>query len=89
MKLATNDEGGTWRAVYTISIKDSTCVVQAFQKKSKSGIATPKPEMDLIRQRFKQLRSEGEECRKEKLLKWNPVRAMSSRTSACPTPANT
>lgn len=35
-------------------------VIHAFQKKSKAGIATPKTEIDLIRQRLKQLRSEME-----------------------------
>ena len=29
-------------------------VLHAFQKKSKSGIATPKPEIELIKQRLKQ-----------------------------------
>ena len=33
-------------------------MIHAFQKKSKTGIGTPKSEMDLIRQRLKQLRSE-------------------------------
>jgi phage-related protein len=45
-------------AVYTVSIGDSIYVVHAFQKKSKAGSVTPKPEMDLIRQRLRQLRSE-------------------------------
>ena len=39
-------------------IGESIYVIHAFQKKSKAGIATPKAEMDLIRQRLKQLRSE-------------------------------
>jgi len=43
---------------YTVSIGDSIYVVHAFQKKSKTGIATPTSEMDLVRQRLKQLRSE-------------------------------
>ena len=30
-------------------------VVHAFQKKSKRGIKTPKPELDLIRDRLKRL----------------------------------
>jgi len=29
-------------------------VLHAFQKKSKSGVATPKADIDLIRQRLKQ-----------------------------------
>ena len=42
----------------TVSIGDSIYVIHGFQKKSKAGIATPKSEMDLIRQRLKLLRSE-------------------------------
>jgi phage-related protein len=57
MEIVAYDASGTYRAIYTVSIGESTYVVHAFQKKSKAGIATPKPEMDLIRQRLKQLRS--------------------------------
>jgi len=52
------DETGTYRAVYTVSIGDCVYVVHAFQKKSKSGIATPKSEIDLVKQRLKQLPTE-------------------------------
>jgi phage-related protein len=52
------DASGTYRAVYTVSIGESIYVIHAFQKKSKAGITTPKSEMELIRQRLKQLRSE-------------------------------
>jgi len=31
-------------------------VVHAFQKKSKSGIATPKTEIDVVRERLKRLK---------------------------------
>jgi phage-related protein len=58
MEISANDESGTYRAVYTVSIGDAIYVIHAFQKKSKAGIATPKPEMDLIRQPLKQLRHE-------------------------------
>ena len=58
MEIAANGESGTCRAVYTVSIGDAIYVIHAFQKKSKAGIATPKSEMELIRQRLKQLRSE-------------------------------
>jgi|SRR5215831_2255402 len=43
--------GGTWRAIYTVRFQDVVYVLHVFQKKSKSGIATPKKELDLIRQR--------------------------------------
>jgi len=65
MEIVANDESGTWRAVYTVSIGDLIYVVHAFQKKSKIGIATPKAEMDLVRQRLKQLRSEVRNAEKK------------------------
>jgi phage-related protein len=64
MEIVANDQGGTWRAVYNVSIGDSIYVIHAFQKKSKTGIATPRPEMELIRQRLKQLRSEVKNAKK-------------------------
>lgn len=56
--------GGTYRAVYTVSIGESIYVVHAFQKKSKAGIAIPKTEIELVRQRLKQLRSEVKNAEK-------------------------
>ncbi len=58
MEIIANDGSGTYRAVYTVSIGNSIFVIHAFQKKSKSGIATPQSEIEIIRQRLKQLRSE-------------------------------
>ena len=65
MEISARDEGGTYRAVYTVSIGDAIYVIHAFQKKSKSGIATPKSEIDLVRQRLKQLRSEVKNAEKK------------------------
>ena len=65
MEIAANDESGTYRAVYTVSIGDSIYVIHAFQKKSKVGIATPKSEIELVRQRLKQLRSEVKNAEKK------------------------
>lgn len=39
-------------------IGDAIYVIHAFQKKSKARIATLKPEMDLVRRRLRELRSE-------------------------------
>ena len=58
MEISANDDSGTYRALYTVSIGDSIYVIHAFQKKSKAGIATPKSEIELVRQRLKQLRRE-------------------------------
>ena len=42
----------TYRAVYLVKIGNHIYVLHAFQKKSKQGIATPKQEIDLIKQRL-------------------------------------
>jgi phage-related protein len=39
--------------VYTVKIAGTVYVLHCFQKKSISGIATPKPDMDLVRERLK------------------------------------
>jgi len=54
-------DGNAYRAVYTVRYADAIHVLHAFQKKSKKGIATPKPEMDLIEKRLKDLIKEKEE----------------------------
>ena len=52
VEIVEDHAGDTWRAVYTVRYAESIYVLHAFQKKSKSGIATPKKEIDLIRQRL-------------------------------------
>ena len=55
MRLSRNHEGGTWRAIYTVRYTEAVYVLHAFQKKSKRGIATPKKDIDLIRQRLAEI----------------------------------
>jgi phage-related protein len=45
--------GGTFRAVYTVKFANAVYVLHCFQKKSTRGIVTPKPDMDVIRERLK------------------------------------
>ena len=45
--------GNTYRAVYTVKFAGAVYVLHCFQKKSTQGIATPKPDMDMIRERLK------------------------------------
>jgi phage-related protein len=52
MEIVADYRGNTWRTVYTVRLRDAVYVLHAFQKKSKSGISTPKKELDLIRQRL-------------------------------------
>jgi phage-related protein len=43
----------TYRAVYTVWFASAVFVLHVFQKKSKRGAATPKADIDLIRERLK------------------------------------
>jgi phage-related protein len=52
LEIIARDEGGTWRAVYTVRYSDVIYVLHAFQKKARKGIATPKNELDLIKRRL-------------------------------------
>lgn len=52
MEIVAPFDGNTWRGVYTVRFRDAVYVLHVFQKKSKSGIATPKAEMDLIHRRL-------------------------------------
>ena len=52
LEVVDDFDGDSYRAVYTVKIAGVVCVLHAFQKKSKRGIATPKHEMDLIRRRL-------------------------------------
>ena len=45
-------ERDTFRAVYTVRFGDAIYVLHAFQKKSKKGIATPRKEIELVKQRL-------------------------------------
>lgn len=54
IELRENDRSGTYRVVYTVEMAEFIFVLHAFQKKSKSGIATPKQEIDLVKRRLKE-----------------------------------
>src|SRR5213076_2730223 len=60
LEVVEDDDGNTYRAVYTVKFAGVVYVLHAFQKKSKRGIATPKAELDLIKQRFKRAREDYE-----------------------------
>jgi phage-related protein len=55
-EIALAWRGDAYRTVYAVQLGRDIWVVHAFQKKSKTGIKTPKQEIDLIKQRLKQLR---------------------------------
>ena len=53
LEVVESQAGSTYRAVYTVKIAGVVYVLHCFQKKSTSGIATPKQDMDLVRERLK------------------------------------
>src|ERR1700732_4007552 len=48
LEIVSDFRGDTFRAVYTVRFPKAVYVLHVFQKKSKRGIATPKPEMTLV-----------------------------------------
>jgi len=53
LEIVDDHDGETFRGVYTVKFAGAIYVLHCFQKKSKSGTATPKHEMDLISARLK------------------------------------
>jgi phage-related protein len=55
-EIALKHHGDAFRVLYAVKIDEDIWVIHAFQKKSKSGIKTPRMEVDLIRERLKRLK---------------------------------
>ena len=53
LEVVEDHDGDTFRAVYTVRLAGIVYVLHCFQKKSKTGIATPKATLDLIDQRLR------------------------------------
>jgi len=66
LEVVDDFEGDTYRAVYTVRFSGVVYVLHAFQKKSRQGIATPKPDLDLIEQRLKRAREDYAQWSKSK-----------------------
>jgi phage-related protein len=53
LEVVADFDTDTYRAVYTVKFRRAVYVLHAFQKKSKSGIKTPKPALALIERRLR------------------------------------
>jgi phage-related protein len=53
LEVVDDEDGNTYRAVYTVRFAGVIYVLHAFQKKSKKGIETPKRDIEIIRARLK------------------------------------
>ena len=56
LELAVRFRGDAFRVIYVLTVDVDIWIVHAFQKKSTKGIATPKREIDLVRERLKRLK---------------------------------
>lgn len=65
-EIVVDEKEGTFRTVYTVEFEDIIAVLHVFQKKSKSGIATPKQEIELVLKRLKQARIQYREYKRKK-----------------------
>jgi len=66
LEVVEDDADGTYRAVYTVRFQEAIFVLHCFQKKSKSGIATPKKDIETIRLRLKAAEVIAKETRDDK-----------------------
>jgi len=53
LEIVEDWRGNAYRAVYTVRFSAAVFVLHVFQKKAKHGIATPRQDMELIRERLK------------------------------------
>jgi len=54
LEIVDDHQGDTYRAVYTVKLREVVYALHAFQKKSTTGITTRKQDIDLIKQRLRQ-----------------------------------
>lgn len=53
LEVFEDHDSGTYRAVYTVRFEEAVYVLHCFQKKSTSGIATAKRDIEKVRSRLK------------------------------------
>jgi phage-related protein len=66
-ELALRFGSDAYRVVTAVQLGARIYVLHAFQKKSKSGIATPKREVDLIRKRYAEAQELARDYEKTKI----------------------
>jgi phage-related protein len=57
LELRERFDGNAYRLMYVVALKNAVYVLHAFMKKSKTGIALPKQDADLIAVRLRRARS--------------------------------
>jgi len=66
LEVVADDDGDTYRAVYTVTLEDAVYVLHAFKKKSKTGRETPRRDMAMVRRRLRVAQDDHEQRRRTK-----------------------
>jgi len=66
LEIVDDFDGDTYRAIYTVRFEGAVFALDAFQKKSKKGIATSKADLDRIASRLKRAEEMHAEWLKER-----------------------
>ena len=66
MEIVERSDGDTYRGVYTAKFEGYVFVLHCFQKKSKSGIATSRQDIELIKRRLREAEEIYRELQKAK-----------------------
>ena len=60
VEIVSNQQGDTFRTMYTVRFAGAVYVLHAFQKKSKAGRETPRADMELVERRLREARRHAE-----------------------------
>lgn len=66
LEIVDDFDGDTYRAVYTVKMEGVVYALHAFQKKSKTGKATDKTDLEMIERRLRMALEDYEKRKKEK-----------------------
>lgn len=66
LEIVEDNDGDTYRAIYTVRFADAVYLLHAFQKKSKRGAKTPAEDIELVKRRLKVAEADDERRQKEK-----------------------
>jgi len=62
IEIVSDYDGNTYRVVYTTQLPEAVYVLHSFQKKSKTGIGTPRKDIELIKSRLLTARKHSAEA---------------------------
>jgi phage-related protein len=65
LEIVEDHRGDSYRAIYTVRFAFAVYVLHALKKKSKSGIATPRHELELVERRLKAAEADYQQRYKE------------------------